>query len=315
MTDIGATDTGADPVTVHFASTAEPSEALDLLATSQEDPDRGTELRHVIAELTQTGAPIGLLEARRGGRLVGSVATCVMGGRTAGFWPPKLIRGEPEETAERLHHHAEYWLRLNRVRLVQATLADDAGRDARWLRLHGFGYQVDLLYLACPSDRFPAAHPSSDCRLVAYCPADRARLGRLIERTYEGTLDCPQLNGMREVGDILDGYQQTGEFDPSRWSFLQHEGQDVGCLLLASHPQQQQWELVYLGLIPGARGRGWGLDATRQGQWLAAQAGCRQMVLAVDADNRPAIAAYAAAGFQAWNRRSVLLKVLEALEA
>jgi ribosomal protein S18 acetylase RimI-like enzyme len=89
-----------------------------------------------------------------------------------------------------------------------------------------------------------------------------------------------------------------------------HAHQDVGCLLLAEHTGSASWELVYMGLLPEARGMGFGTSLVRYAQWLTGRAGYARLVLAVDASNGPAISCYSEAGFLAWDRRSVLLKVL-----
>ena len=88
------------------------------------------------------------------------------------------------------------------------------------------------------------------------------------------------------------------------------DGRDIGCLILTDHPAEDQWELIYQGVLPEARGRGFGLEITRHAQWLTSQAGRSRLVLAVDAGNSPAIAAYASAGFQQWDRRYVFVKAL-----
>ena len=41
-------------------------------------------------------------------------------------------------------------------------------------------------------------------------------------------------------------------------------------LLLADHPKARHWELMYMGLVPEVRGRGWGRQIARYAQWLAA---------------------------------------------
>jgi ribosomal protein S18 acetylase RimI-like enzyme len=79
---------------------------------------------------------------------------------------------------------------------------------------------------------------------------------------------------------------------------------------LADHPQEENWELVYMGLVPSARGNGWGREVVRHAQWLTRQAGRPRLVLAVDAANHPAVAMYTCAGFRAWGRRRVYLKAL-----
>ena len=92
--------------------------------------------------------------------------------------------------------------------------------------------------------------------------------------SYEGTLDCPALNGVRDLPDVLASYRACGEFDPAeRWFIACRGERDVGCLLLADHPDADQWEIVYVGLVPEERGRGSGLALTRHAQWLARQAG------------------------------------------
>ncbi len=91
---------------------------------------------------------------------------------------------------------------------------------------------------------------------------------------------------------------------------MRHSQRDIGCLLLADHPESNQWELVYMGLVPEARGRGWGAKIARHAQWEAQRAGRERLVLAVDAANRPAVAMYQQAGLFAWDRRVVLLRVL-----
>ena len=37
-----------------------------------------------------------------------------------------------------------------------------------------------------------------------------------------------------------------------------NDGRDVGVLLLADHPRARHWELMYMGLVPEARGTGLG---------------------------------------------------------
>ena len=84
---------------------------------------------------------------------------------------------------------------------------------------------------------------------------------------------------------------------------------DVGCLLLADHPRHNSMELLYLGLIPAARGRGWGKHLVRRAQGLTRLAGRSRLVLAVDAANAPAVQTYTATGFQAWQRRRLYVEV------
>ena len=120
---------------------------------------------------------------------------------------------------------------------------------------------------------FPDTEPATRLELESYAESQAPRLAALVEQTYEATRDCPAMNGMRQMADVLAGYRAAGTFDPGRWFFLHCGGRDVGCLLLTDHPEHKQWELVYVGLVTGVRGQGLGIEAVRRAQFLAGQAG------------------------------------------
>ncbi len=107
---------------------------------------------------------------------------------------------------------------------------------------------------------------------------------------------------------VINGYQATGVFRPENWLFVRSGGQDVGVLLLADHPKGRHWELMYMGLVPEVRGRGWGRQITRYAQWLARGAGVERIVVAVDAANSPAVAVYRDTGFELWDQRAVYVR-------
>jgi ribosomal protein S18 acetylase RimI-like enzyme len=196
------------------------------------------------------------------------------------------------------------------IRMAQALLPTDVGADAESLVAAGFRHVSDLLYLVCLADQFPASPPCRDLQFEPYSPALDARFADLVDATYEDTLDCPAVNGVRRIDDVLQGYRATGQFDPERWLMVRHQGEPVGCLILTAYPEHATWELIYMGILPAVRGRGWGVEIVRHAQWLARQAEPKRLVLAVDAANEPALRMYAAAGFQAWDRRSVFVRIL-----
>ena len=108
---------------------------------------------------------------------------------------------------------------------------------------------------------------------------------------------------------MLAGYRACGTFDPRRWLIAAVGGADVGCLLLADHAADDQWEIVYAGLLPEAHGRGYGLLMAQHARRLARAAGRARLVLAVDAANVPAVKMYERAGFVAWDRRSAIVRI------
>src|SRR5207245_274261 len=62
----------------------------------------------------------------------------------------------------------------------------------------------------------PAA-PASAARCEPLSEANEAAFRDVLVQSYEGTLDCPELNGVRTIGEILAGYRAAGPFSPERW--------------------------------------------------------------------------------------------------
>lgn len=248
-----------------------------------------------------------LLVAKRQGELVASCWAQLVQGRLAMLWGPTVVATEPEATFERLLECQLGSLAARKIRVVQAFPASSELSDK--LQQVQFPHAVELLYLACSVSSVPP--PSEDePEFVPYNTADRQKLEALIEESYEGTQDAPLLNGIRSTADVVDGYMTTGVFDPQRWWILRSDGADAGCLLLADHPDRNHFELVYMGLVPNSRGRGWGARVVRYAQWQAARAGREHLLLAVDAANDPALAIYGRAGFEPIRRQTVCLKFL-----
>ena len=57
----------------------------------------------------------------------------------------------------------------------------------------------------------------------------------------------------------MEGYRAVGDFDATNWLIAKDRDGDVGCLIVASHTKERIWELVYMGIVPEARGHGFGL--------------------------------------------------------
>jgi mycothiol synthase len=254
----------------------------------------------------------GLWEARRGRRLVGALASQIQPGRIAVLWPPRTLSTEPLATAEMLLAAASDGLAARGAQIAHVILKRVSRADNTLLRGAGFQPTATLLFLMAPESELPTDPPPGPLEFEPYQASKRDRLAQIVDATYQDTLDCPAMNGLRTLEDILVGYEATGQFAPERWLIVRHHERDIGCLLLADHPQHDNWELVYMGLVPSARGNGWGKAVVRHAQWLTRQAGRRRLVLAVDAANHPAVAMYTWVGFRAWDRRRVYLKSLAA---
>jgi GNAT superfamily N-acetyltransferase len=272
----------------------------------------------------------GLIEARRDGHLVGAMFSQITPDKTAIVWLPRLVAGEPALTAVKLFDATWQFLVHKRVVLAQALLPTVDKADESVLRLGGFRRLANLLYLVNQLNdlnrpgklsKYSSRTDIDECAWPTdsgSCPFDfepyrvpwHEQWTKLLEATYEGTLDCLGLEDLRNPEEILTGYRSIGASRSSLWWMARRGHQAVGCLFLADHPRHNNMELLYLGLISGARGRGWGKWLAERAKQLARQAGRRRLVLAVDAANTPAIQTYMAVGFQTWQRRELFAKTL-----
>ena len=133
-------------------------------------------------------------------------------------------------------------------------------------------------------------------------PEAERDLRRALEASYEDTLDCPELAGMRTLDDIIAAHRDVGTFDPALWWLVEREGMLEGCVLLNKCPAQSCVELVYVGISPSVRGLGLG-RMLLQRAIAASSAHGRELRCAVDARNAPARRLYAALGFRETERR------------
>lgn len=231
-------------------------------------------------------------------------------GNTAVLWPPKATRTANDDTAGRLISAVAAALDAAGVYMTQVLLPDRQAAIVPALKAAGFTCLADLLYLSWESAaaREP---PSQQLTFEPYHASQRDRLTALIEKTYEATHDCAAMNGKRPISEVLDGYQATGVFRPENWRIVRTENCDVGVLLLADHRAAKHWELMYMGVVPSARGRRFGHHIVRHAQQLAHVAKVERIVLAVDAENFPAIKMYNETGFTAWDQRTVFVRFQE----
>jgi ribosomal protein S18 acetylase RimI-like enzyme len=301
--------TPKDSLAIATVSPEEVPEALRLvfsgLAEGQDE-----EYVRCVAVAMQSGEiqATGLLEARRGRRRVGAAWFHELAGGTALVWPPRLVPGEPAETASRLMAAGCQRLSEAGVVAANAILANVTPEDDLVLRTAGFQPLATLLYLACEDSVFPKERPGGRLAFEPWRPGEERRLAQLVQATYEGSLDCPDAEETRPPEEVLAGYRAIGVFSPDHWLFARFEGHDVGCLLLADHPTFGNMEVVYLGLVPSSRGRGLGREICHHAQWLARRAGRRRLVAAVDSANLPAVRMYTSTGFSVWDQRAAYLK-------
>ncbi len=128
-------------------------------------------------------------------------------------------------------------------------------------------------------------------------------LAAALEATYEHTLDCPELCGLRPTRDVIASHMATGQFDPNRWWIVRLNDRPEGCCLLNHCPAQRSIELVYLGLSSRTRGLGLGRRLLTNALLNADASGVHEVTCAVDTRNTPALKLYHTMGFRAFSAR------------
>ena len=197
------------------------------------------------------------------------------------------------------------------VALAQALLGPNEVLERQAYEAGGFWTLAELSYLerpvATPLEGAAPAWPAG-ATVEPYREADRDELLAALDESYEGTLDCPALRGLRQTEDILEGHRGTGQFDPSLWTLLRVDGRVSGMLLLNPSSARETVELVYLGVSPRVRGRGLGRQLLRHALLLLAGGRERTVTLAVDNRNHPALSLYRSEGFRRVLRRLALIR-------
>lgn len=207
------------------------------------------------------------------------------------------------------------------VALAQALLEEGEQAAAAAMASAGFLRLGELSYLRRPMPRRNQVEavemPEGMSAVSIARGASESDLVTALDGSYEGTLDCPELSGLRETQDVLASHRAVGRFDPNLWWVLYEDGasgdrRPVGCLLLNPSPEQESVELVYLGLAPAARGRGAGRALLSMGLCAIAGRSERWVTCAVDTRNPPALGLYRRAGFERFSSRVPLVRRLGA---
>jgi ribosomal protein S18 acetylase RimI-like enzyme len=225
--------------------------------------------------------------------------------------PPSLPRDLPLEMVSAVVHAACESHRNRGVHLAQ-LLIDPAEMPLRLAYMQTrFTYLAELVYLQREVKKFPSIPPLPPAvELINYSAQTNDLFARTIARSYEQSLDCPGLSGLREMEDVVIGHKGAGDFDPSLWFLLTEHHEPRGVLLLAIATHADALELVYLGLTPEARGKGFGELLMKLALLSVVRHNRSELTLAVDARNAPATKLYFRHGMKRMGSRAALIRVL-----
>ncbi len=310
------------PFQIGVATPAEQRPAIELVLQGVAPSARSGLIDAVAAQPPERlGALDALIVARTSAGIVGATWAQPSPGQAAALWPPETTDDAPDgivtSIVDGLLTEALHRAETARVVLVQALFEVDDDPRIRSLLKVGFQRMAELLYMGRGLKAEEALPSVPDAfQFEPYQESEFNRLKRALQATYVDSLDCPGMEGRRDQEDMLAGYRSTGQYKPSDWFFVRHAkaphsakgSQDDGVLLLTEHPASQQYELVYMGVAPHARGQRLGQAIVAEAIRVSACRGADQLVVAVDSTNGPARRLYEAAGFITWTRRFVYVR-------
>ena len=292
------------------------SSALGLLFGHHPPSERAGQVAQVLAAAAAGTISLdGLCVCHSDEALVGAMLAIESQGRTVAGWPPRVAPGLPTADRDKVYRHLIEtvcnFAQERRARLVQAILEEeDLGLVPMFLASHFF-HLAHLVYLRRPLAGCQLPAPQTEIEYVCYRPRWHEAFLDVLGRSYQGSLDCPEINGARMLEEIIESHRAQGQFDPQRWFLARRQGQWVGCLLLAGLPDFNALEIAYVAVLPEARGTGLGRELTRKALREGIAARMDLLTLAVDARNQPARQMYAREGFEPWDERDVYLRILD----
>ncbi len=206
--------------------------------------------------------------------------------------------------------------------LIQSLLDPAQHREEQALAMAGFDRLATLIYMrrSClgvnPEPSAGGAGDPIECdgkalTVLPWRDDLHDTFGQAIQASYEDTLDCPGLVGVRHIDDIIAGHRAVGRFDPALWSALYVGDRPAGVLLLNPLVDRSELELVYLGLAPAFRCKGLAARLMRRALAVARARGDAGIHLAVDQANTPAVKLYQHLGFRATARKLAMIYVLK----
>lgn len=267
-----------------------------IAATSRQ----GIDLRHLWAETGPDGRPIR------------AVLVVPNPGRTAVFFAGPAAGPADAVGLAGLIDHVAGRMDPEDIHLAQALVdPGDTSLSAAFLG-GGFTRLADLGYLErpIPTRALPVTPWPDGVRTTPWDDSRRSEVIDVLLASYEDTMDCPGLRGLRDPEDVFEGHRLAGAFEPSLWRILECDGRAAGVIMVNPSPGSGTVELIYLGLAAEARGRGLGrrllIDA------LNALRGRSEptISLAVDLANTPALGLYRSLGFRSRCRRVAFIRSL-----
>ncbi len=324
-----------DPAEVRQPDPAERRTALAVLLTGRPTPDDPA-IDHFVEFTQQQGMSLeGLWAAYKDQVTVSAILIIPSAGRAAVVFISPLITHRQAHDAVELLKTAIRAQNPGEMCLIQSLLDLTQRHECDALIQSGFSRLASLVYMrwACSSPQRPSQRGSNignntsknesisenhepieiDGRpltTLGWHEDHFQAFANAIQTSYEDTLDCPGLVGIRRIEDIIAGHKAVGRFDPGLWSAFYLDDQPVGVLLLNPLVDRAELELVYLGITPRFRSKGLATRLMHHAAALAAERNYSGIHLAVDEQNTPAVRLYRGLNYRATGRKVAMIYAL-----
>ncbi len=190
-------------------------------------------------------------------------------------------------------------IRAEGLYFVQSLEDSTNSSDVEMIQQGGYEMLVELIYmersLVNVETDSPDAHEIEGLTWKSYGQFDDQQLGWIIAETYEGSMDCPAISGMRDLNDVIAGHKASGRFVPQAWLIAYIGDEPIGCILVNDFPGSG--DVAYMGVVRAYRGRELSQLMFARAFKSASQRGLHSMTLAVDAANVHAVSSYTGCGF------------------
>jgi len=283
-------------------------EALRLIVTCRGESPRAADRRirrllaYVDAEPVRQTVVLGATVA---GRLVTASLLVGSPGRLGAVFLPRHV-------AHGLQHQALIQV-LEAVQnaawalgfdLLQVLLEAEEREQGLVLERAGFSSLAELVYMERSAyESCPTFEPPPGVEFVSLTSAPEELFLAVLDQTYRASLDCPRLAGVRRTADVLATHRATGRHDPAYWWVARVADRPLGILLLAGLADRAAFEIVYIGVVPEARGQGVGDLLLERAVQVCRRNHNAGLNLAVDRENQPARRLYRRWSFREVNRR------------
>ena len=247
------------------------------------------------------------LVAKRGEALSGSIRFSIHADGTAFLWPPVMTTADDRAAVDALLDSVSCRFDAAGAWLGQCLIGRAAGSSQRMLERHGFQVIADVANLRHEPG---VAAPGRGDQSLEFRRLDveynLEGAAALLESTWIDSLDCPALAGCRTAHEALTCHRLTGCHDPELWSIARLNGRDAGLLLLTDWPDEREFEVVYMGVVPQERGKRIGRRLMEHAFQQTAEHSRRALRLAVDDANTHAMRIYNDLGFECTQRLRLL---------